>query len=87
MMPGKAEHEDRRSQHSSENVLQSSTVYARPWWKEVGNNEKVSKQSFGDLRNGSLVNGASGGLDDGNGNGLHKEMPPNVVASRSGRYL
>ncbi|GMN53612.1 hypothetical protein TIFTF001_022738 [Ficus carica] len=83
MMPGKAEHEDRRSQHSSENVLQSSTVYARPWWKEAGNNEKVSKQSFGELRNGSLVNGASGGLDDGNGNGLHKEMPPNVVASRS----
>ena len=64
MMPAKAEHGGRRSQHSEQEVFQAN-VYSQPWWHTGPNDptaaaaRKASKLSFASQTNGSLVNGAA----------------------------
>lgn len=90
MMPAKAEHEDRRSQPSADNLFQAG-VYGQPWWREMATNsavsERTSKPSVLENPNGSL-NGAvqsqpNGRLDDGAN--FHKEMSATIT--ESGIYL
>lgn len=92
MMPAKAEHEGRRSQHIADNVFQAG-AYAQPWWREMATNtaigERTSKSSFVEHPNGSLANGATQSQPNvrlDNGANFHKEMPA-TIASQSGIYL
>ncbi|XP_062115353.1 nuclear transcription factor Y subunit A-1-like [Humulus lupulus] len=80
MMPGKAEHEDRRPQHSATNVFQAG-VYTQPWWREMATNtgtamdETTSKSSF--------VERANGRVDDGGGGTNFNKEVPATTASQS----
>ncbi|KAM6570632.1 hypothetical protein CsatB_018617 [Cannabis sativa] len=87
MMPGKAEHEERRPQLSGSNVFQTS-VYSQPWWREMGTNntgtaigesETTSKSSFVvEHANGRVVD------DGGDGANYHKEVSATTASQSDG---